>query len=323
MTYFKGIKKTKAEQETNAKLELNLVNQYKNAVSGYFNTVSFEYDFDGNRNPFYCYDMISKFKEIIDDDLDENVKSIFLNDLKKFNNEIENILIDILRFFMAINKYDGKNKQINEDIILNYTSIENGLKTINQYDLIIKKELINGDSLIAIDVKNYCLFIIKKTIHFLDNRLFININKCPLKYNFKKIQKNLEHSTIRENVDFNKISNSNDNKNVKSSDPDFFDFIQNISNKTAFSNDLKQKFNNERSTEFGLLIYILTLEKIFLYYKFAPFFRSIKKNFNRDIGDQNKLNDTITCVSKGEKKYEIEIASIKNKLNPLINKYKI
>jgi hypothetical protein len=49
MTNFKGISKLKKEKANEIQLEIDLVNQYKNAISTLFKTVSFEMDSLGKR----------------------------------------------------------------------------------------------------------------------------------------------------------------------------------------------------------------------------------------------------------------------------------
>lgn len=198
------------------KVVINLVNSYKNAISGYFNTVCFELDTQGNKNPGFCYDTISRFKKIIDNELADNIKLVTISELNMFNTIIENLLIDVVRFFMSINNHDGINNEIEEHIILNYTCIKEDLKVLNQFDLKIKKKSINADSSIANNMRGYCLNTIQESIYFLSNSMFIDIEKCPFKIDFNNLQNNLDNKIIEEEIN---IKQEEENSiNIKSQD---------------------------------------------------------------------------------------------------------
>ncbi len=68
MTNFKGISKLKKEKESEMRLETDLVNQYKEAISGLFRTVSFEMDSQKNNNNFYYAYSISNFSKSLKDE---------------------------------------------------------------------------------------------------------------------------------------------------------------------------------------------------------------------------------------------------------------
>lgn len=66
MTNIKGISKLKKEKANEIQLEIDLVYQYKNAISTLFNTVSFEMDSLGEENAFYYLKTISDLSHSID-----------------------------------------------------------------------------------------------------------------------------------------------------------------------------------------------------------------------------------------------------------------
>ena len=81
----------------------------------------------------------------------------------------------------------------------------------------------------------------------------------------------------------------------------FFDFIYNVDDKEAFVEELKTLFKTADLKEFGLMIYVLSANHIFLYNKFAPFFRSIAPYFDIPLKKQNNLNDTINAIREDSK----------------------
>jgi hypothetical protein len=200
MTNLKGLNNSEDFNNSSDKIELNLVNLYKNAISPYFNTVCFKLDRQGNRHPGYCYDTISNFKNTIDKELVDNMKLNSIGELKMFNKIIENLLIDVVRFFMAINNHDGISNEIGEHIITNYAYIEEDIRMLKEFDLKINKRLLNPDSSIANLMKLYCLNTIQESIYFLSNSMFLDIEKCPFKIDFDNLKNNLEYFNIKKDI---------------------------------------------------------------------------------------------------------------------------
>lgn len=104
--------------------------------------------------------------------------------------------------------------------------------------------------------------------------------------------------------------------------PTFLDFINNVKDKEIFANDLKGTFTIETKTEIAIIIDLFEKEEIFVYSKFAPFYREIKKHFNREIGNQNTINDAIKRIQNGTQTREREFEKITIKVNRLIKKHK-
>lgn len=104
----------------------------------------------------------------------------------------------------------------------------------------------------------------------------------------------------------------------------FFDFIDNVKNKEAFANDLKDTFNTETGIEFKIMIELLKDEKIFLISDrgFAGFYRAIKPHFSQDIGTRTGLNDLYKHNAAEQKHYAGKVQIIKERLNPLIYRHK-
>lgn len=96
-----------------------------------------------------------------------------------------------------------------------------------------------------------------------------------------------------------------------------FQFIHNIENKEAFSQELKKTFPTEIGKSIKAVIDILTTEKILIYgtKEFKPLFEELQKHFNRDIGTYNSVQN-VKIVDKETTE------TINKKLNPLIIKYK-
>ena len=101
-----------------------------------------------------------------------------------------------------------------------------------------------------------------------------------------------------------------------------YDFIQNVKDKEKFLKDLKSTFNIETKTEIAIVIVLFEKEKIICYNKFAPFYREIKTYLNRNIGNQNTINDAIKRIQNGTQTRETEFVKITEKANELIIKHK-
>ena len=92
MTNFKGISKQKKENANDIQLEIDLVNQYKNALSTLFKTVSFEMDSLGKENAFYYLNAISDLTHSINKELQSNKALKTTKEIEDFNR----ITIDLL-----------------------------------------------------------------------------------------------------------------------------------------------------------------------------------------------------------------------------------
>lgn len=101
------------------------------------------------------------------------------------------------------------------------------------------------------------------------------------------------------------------------------DFIANVKDKEAFALDLKDTFNTESGIDFKIMIELLKEEEVFFYSQFAPFYRSIKEYFNRNLGSQTGLNDLYKHAGHEQELHAKRIIVITNKLKPLIIKHKI
>ena len=118
----------------------------------------------------------------------------------------------------------------------------------------------------------------------------------------------------------NEIS-QNDTGAKKKSKTTIYDFIQNVKDKEDFLKAFKRTFNIETNTEIAIVINLFEKEKIICYSTFAPFYREIKNYLNRDIGNQNTINDAIKRIQKGTQTREAEFEKIKEKVNNLINNH--
>ncbi len=128
MTNFKGISKLKKEKESEMRLETDLVNQYKEAISGLFRTVSFEMDSQNNNNSFYYAYSISNFSKSLKDEFQPDKGLIPLEEIENFNRIMIDLLNDTVQFFIAVDNYDSIDNQVIDDIILykrEYTDMKN------------------------------------------------------------------------------------------------------------------------------------------------------------------------------------------------------
>ncbi|RTY64798.1 hypothetical protein [Flavobacterium sp. LB2P53] len=144
-------------------------------------------------------------------------------------------------------------------------------------------------------------------------------------------QREILYFCINMYLDFSKIEeflkskyNHNLPKEIKLQkvEKTFLDYIT-IENKEGFANDLKNSFNIEFGIDFKIMIELLKNDGIFSFTQFAPFFRSIKDYFNRDIGSQTALNDLYKHTKDEQNYYAKNITTVQSKLNPLITKYRV
>ena len=196
------------------RLENDLVNQYKNAISTLFKTVSFEKDSLGNKNSFYYSDIISKFSNLITKKYQSNKALKTEKEIENFNRITIDLLKDIVLFFIAVDNYNSRDRdnEVADDIILSKTNLDDGFKNLGQFDLKIKDYFSKKKSSIA--MKEYCLKVIKESFYLLNNKFYIDIEKCPLKFDFDYLIYKLERS-IQDKVDDIKPTLNSKNKTPK------------------------------------------------------------------------------------------------------------
>jgi hypothetical protein len=322
MTNFKGISKLKKEKESEMKLETYLVNEYKEALSSLFRTVSFELDNQGKKNSFYYLNSISNFSNFIIQEYQTNTALKTIKEIELFNKMTIDLLKYIVQFFIAIDSYESHKNKIKDYIILSKTNIEDGFKNIGQFDLKIKNNFSKKDSSIA--VKEYCLKVIKESLYLLNNSFYIDIEKCPFHYDFNKLTQKIEHSTSNLNYESGIDSNSKTRKSKINDERNFLDFITNVNEKETFAKDLKNTFNIEKGVDFKIMIELLKDQDILIIRerKFLLFFNLIKLYFSRDIGGYSGLNDKYKHTDSDKKVHHTRIKQISQKLQPIIDKYK-
>lgn len=231
MTNFKGISKIKKEKESKIRLETDLVNQYKQATSTLFKTVSFEMDNQKNKNSFYYFDSISSFSNMIAIEYQSNPALKAIKEIELFNRMTIDLLKDIVQFFIAIDGYDSHKNKTRELIILSKINIEDGFKNLGQFDLKIKSIFSTKDSPIA--MKDYCLKVIKESLYLLSNSIYIDIEKCPFQSDFKKLTQKLEHSTSNLNDENGIDLNSKKRKSKINDESNFIDFTKTLKKQKA------------------------------------------------------------------------------------------
>jgi hypothetical protein len=322
MTNFKGISKLKKGKESEMRLETDLVNQYKEAISGLFRTVSFENDSRNKRNSFYYFDSISSFSNLITKEYQSNKTLNTIKEIELFNRMTIDLLKDIVQFFIAIDNYDSYKNKTKDSIILSKTNIEDGFKNLGQFDLKIKGNFSTKDSSIAL--KEYCLKVIKESFYLLNNSIYIDIEKCPFQFNFNKLAQKLDHSISNLNDETGIDSNSKRKKIKINDESNFIDFINNVNEKEAFAQELKNTFKIEMGIDFKIMIELLKDQDILIIrrWKFSLFYDCIKLYFGRNIGGYPGLNDKYKHTDVDKRVHHIQITKISEKLQPLIDKYK-
>lgn len=325
MINLKGIFKLKKANEI--QIEIDLVNQYKNAISTLFKTVSFEMDSLSDKNVFYYLNAISDLSCYFNKEHQSNTALKTIKEIEAFNRITIDLLKDIVQFFIAVDNYYSRDRDNNvaNDIILFKTNIDDGFKNIGQFDIKIKDYFSKEDSSIAL--KEYCLKVIKESFYFLNNRLYIEIEKCPIKSDYENLLYKLEHSINSEVIESAALILSNSKKrNIKFHDEnDFVDFIDNVNDKIAFAQELKKTFNIEIGIDFRIMIELLKDNKIIRIgdRKFRLFHGLATVHFERNIGSYSGVKDKYHHDESDKKVHPKKIRNINEKLQPLIDKYKI
>lgn len=327
MINFKGLFKLRKEKANEIQLDIDLVNQYKSAISTLFKTVSFEKDSLGEQNAFYYLKAISDLSHSIDKELQSNKDIKTIKGIDDFNRITIDLLKDIVQFFIAVDNYNTRKRddKIANDIILFKTNINDGFKNIGQFDIKIKDYFSKKNSSIAL--KEYCLKVIKESFYFLNNNLYIEIEKCPIQSDYENLLSKLENSISIEDFESSVLLLSNSKKrNINFNDEkEFVDFIYNVNDKIAFAQELKEVFNIEMGIDFRIMIELLKDNKIIRIgdRKFRLFHNLATVHFDRDIGSYSGVNDKYHHNESDKKIHSKKIKIINEKLQPLIDKYKI
>ena len=327
MINFKGLFKPRKEKENEIQLEIDLVNQYKNAISTLFKTVIFEKDSLGEQNAFYYLKTISDLSHSIDKELQSNKDIKTIKEIDDFNRITIDLLKDIVQFFIAVDNYNTRKQddKVANDIKLFKTNINDGFKNIGQFDIKIKDYFLNKNSSVAL--KEYCLKVIKESFYFLNNNLYIEFEKCPIQSDYENLLFKLENSISSKDIESALLVFSDSKKrDIKFNDEnDFVDFIDNVNDKIAFAQELKKAFNIEMGIDFRIMIELLKDNKIIKIGdgKFKLFHGLATVYFDRSIGHYSGVNDKYHHNESDKKIHSKKIRIINEKLQPLIDKYKI
>ena len=169
--------------------------------------------------------------------------------------------------------------------------------------------------------------VIKESFYFLNNKLYVEIEKCPIQSDYENLLYKLEHSINSEDIESATLLFSNSKKrNIKFNDEkNFVDFIDNVIDKIAFAQELKKTFNNEIGIDFRIMIELLKDNNIIRIgeRKFKLFRDLAKVHFDRNIGSYSAVNDKYRHTESDKKAHPKRIRYINEKLLPLIEKYKI
>jgi hypothetical protein len=130
--------------------------------------------------------------------------------------------------------------------------------------------------------------------------------------NLKKILYNIEY--------ISGLTQQADIKKPDEVEKDLSDFIHNVKNKQEFIQNLKEMFPNEKGKRIKAMIIILQEKGIIVILdrQFKEFYKSLKKDFNRDIGTYPSINDIKVGVFD-----DTYLDGFRKKLIPLIKKHKI
>lgn len=145
----------------------------------------------------------------------------------------------------------------------------------------------------------------------LECEMFCDLNQKNL---HKKAFEILEFLNNRQKI--NPIFDGAKPEKQKKRPKTLLEFINNIDDKEAFLNDLKNTFPNEIGLSIKAIVLRLVEVNILIYgtKEFKNFYEELTKYFDRSIGTYGSIND-----NKPDSKI---IDTITLKLNPLIDKYK-
>ena len=179
----------------------------------------------------------------------------------------------------------------------------------------------------SVALKEYCLKVIKESFYFLNNNLYIEFEKCPIQSDYENLLFKLENSISSKDIESALLVFSDSKKrDIKFNDEnDFVDFIDNVNDKIAFAQELKKAFNIEMGIDFRIMIELLKDIKIIRIgdRKFRLFHELATVYFDRSIGHYSGVNDKYHHNESDKKIHSKKIRIINEKLQPLIDKYKI
>ncbi|UOK41592.1 MULTISPECIES: hypothetical protein [Flavobacterium] len=191
-----------------------IIAEYKKSLfSTYFNRVINSKDNDGDKNPHYYNDIINSFRNKNDDRLISNNNFKDCLELLKFYNAIlSTLMVDLVQLFIAINKYDGTDETIINDINLSKIDVLNGLKTITEFKQNILYNIGDGNPILAIKIKNYCIPLFNEIKIIFRDKFFIDIENSPLKIDFDEVLNTLENSINIDEINLLQQLNKNDSE---------------------------------------------------------------------------------------------------------------
>jgi hypothetical protein len=291
--------------------EAELINNYKKAISGYF---------EKELN----YNWINDFNNSLNDrlNINDNLKER-IPLLTTYNNILCALISNTVQLFIACSKYDGTDLTLINDINFCKFKTDDCLKAIAEFKQNIQHNKNEGRPDLAIKVRDYCSTNFNDIKIILNDYFFIDIKNSPLKNDFDGVLKEFENSiNLNEIIFLNQISKNEQPQETKTNKPKklkktLFEFIHNIEDKEEFIQDLKNTFPTEMGKDIRVIIDRLKKESILTIEagEYKHFVESLTLHFGRNIGEyqgiQNKMiikTDTTNRINK--------------KLNPLITKHK-
>lgn len=303
--------------------EAEIISEYKKSLfSTYFNRVINSKDDEGDKNPHYYNEIINSFRNKNDDRLisNNNFKDC-LELLKVYNAILSALMVDLVQLFIAINKYDGTDETIINDINLSKIDVLNGLKTIKEFKQNILYNISDGNPNLAFKIKNYCIPLFNEIKIIFRDKFFIDIENSPLKIDFDEVIDTFKNSIDTDEINLlNQLNKKKIKPEASKSDEvkkTLFDFIFNIDDKETFINELKITFPTEKGIGIKAIVNILKENGVLIIgaREFNNFYEELKNHFKRNIGSYTSIN----AVKNIDKEV---LQPIENKLKPLINKYK-
>lgn len=167
---------------------------------------------DSNKNPFYYINLIDNFSNVMNekflsDSLINNIKEI-----EKFNYALIDLTKELVNFFIEIYAFDGKDNSV---IRLSESNVNQSFKDLSRHILLINSYMSIKDFSTSVHVRDYFLYWTEKSIDFLYNNLYLDIEKSSFKVNFDNIILKFKNSITIEEINIREKVNNKISRTIK------------------------------------------------------------------------------------------------------------
>lgn len=165
------------------------IKKYKGSFNPYHFRDILQSEINNNPNPYYYHKVIDNWGDKRYNDLVENehLKSRVAL-LKDYLLSLRWLMIYTVDLYEAIDRYDGTERAIINDIQLNEDSVKRVLKAIENFKISINENYEKGKYKLSIKLKNYCLSKFIECITIMENDFFIKIYDSPIHKKFEIVR---------------------------------------------------------------------------------------------------------------------------------------